>query len=181
MRPIRLSSWLTTLSLALCGILAAQPAHAYDLWQAYQDAQQNDPTYLASAAQSDVLNAQKSQVRAAVLPTVTLSGGVYNTRKQFWGNVTSVNSHKKPATLTVGLSQPIFALDKITALKQVNVQSTIVELKIAQAKQALITRVVQAYFSTWLAEHNARVADSVAKAPVGNGQEKLRDRQHHRD
>ena len=164
MRPIRLSSWLTTLSLALCGILAAQPAHAYDLWQAYQDAQHNDPTYLASAAQSDVLNAQKSQVRAAVLPTVTLSGGVYNTRKQFWGNVTSVNSHKKPATLTVGLSQPIFALDKITALKQVNVQSTIVELKIAQAKQALITRVVQAYFSAWLAEHNARVADSVAKA-----------------
>ena len=164
MRHSRLPSILTTLSIALGTVFMAQPAHAYDLWQAYQDAQQNDPTYLASAAQTDVLNAQKSQVRAAVMPTVTVSGGVYSTRKQFWGNTNAVDSHKRPASLTVGLNQPIFALDKLTALKQVDVQSSIVELKVAQAKQELITRVVQAYFSTWLAEHNARVADSMAKA-----------------
>ena len=164
MRHSRLPFIFTTLSIALGTALMAQPAHAYDLWQAYQDAQQNDPTYLASAAQTDVLNAQKSQVRAAVMPTVTVSGGVYSTRKQFWGNTNAVDSHKRPASLTVGLNQPIFALDKLTALKQVDVQSSIIELKVAQAKQELITRVVQAYFSTWLAEHNARVADSMAKA-----------------
>ena len=164
MRPTRLPHFITTLSLALSAALSAQPAYAYDLWQAYQDAQQNDPTYLTSAAQNDVLNAQKSQVRAAVMPTVTLSGGVYNVRKQFWGNTTAVDNRKHPATLTVGLNQPIFALDKLTALKQVDVQSNIVGLKVAQAKQELISRVVQAYFSTWLAEHNARVAESVAKA-----------------
>lgn len=149
---------------ALGCVLLAPSAHAYDLWQAYQDAQKNDPTYLASAAQNDVLNAQKSQVRSAILPTITLSGGVYNTRKQFWGQTKSVNNRTHPASLTIGLNQPIFALDKLTALKQVDVQSHIVALKIAQSKQELITRVVQAYFSAWLTEHNARVADNVAKA-----------------
>ena len=163
-RRTRTSLRFAALLCAFSSIWLAQPAHAYDLWQAYQDAQKNDPTYLASAAQNDVLNAQKSQVRAAVLPTVTLSGGVYNTRKQFWGETKAVNSRTHPASLTVGLNQPIFALDKLTALKQVDVQSSIVELKIAQAKQELITRVVQAYFSAWLTEHNARVADNVAKA-----------------
>ena len=163
-RRTRTSLRFAALLCAFSSVWLAQPAHAYDLWQAYQDAQKNDPTYLASAAQNDVLNAQKAQVRAAVLPTVTLSGGVYNTRKQFWGETKAVNSRTHPASLTVGLNQPIFALDKLTALKQVDVQSAIVDLKIAQAKQELITRVVQAYFSAWLAEHNARVADNVAKA-----------------
>lgn len=155
---------LRLIAVALGGALLAPSAHAYDLWQAYQDAQKNDPTYLASAAQNDVLNAQKAQVRAAVLPTIMLSGGVYNTRKQFWGQTKSVNNRTHPASLTIGLNQPIFALDKLTALKQVDVQSNIVALKIAQSKQELITRVVQAYFSAWLSEHNARVADRVAKA-----------------
>ena len=163
-RCARTSLRFAALLCAFSSVWLAQPAHAYDLWQAYQDAQKNDPTYLASAAQNDVLNAQKAQVRAAVLPTVTLSGGVYNTRKQFWGETKAVNSRTHPASLTVGLNQPIFALDKLTALKQVDVQSAIIDLKIAQAKQELITRVVQAYFSAWLAEHNARVADNVAKA-----------------
>ena len=142
---------------------AVMPAHAYDLWQAYQDAQQNDPTYLASAAQTDVLNAQKSQVRSAVLPTVIASGTAYNTRKQFWNSNTK-DSRTRPASLTLSLSQPIIAIDKLTALKQVDVQSQIIQLQVAQAKQDLITRVVQAYFTSWLAEHNVHVAQDVAKA-----------------
>ena len=38
------------------------------------------------------------------------------------------------------------------------------ELKLAQAKQDLITRVVQTYFSAWLAEHNMQVAKDVLTA-----------------
>ena len=38
MRHSRLPFILTTLSIALGAALMAQPAHAYDLWQAYQDA-----------------------------------------------------------------------------------------------------------------------------------------------
>ena len=70
--------------VALCLLSATPSAFAYDLWQAYQDAQQNDPTYLSSMAQKKVYDAQKSQARAVILPTVMVTGGIYKTRKQFW-------------------------------------------------------------------------------------------------
>lgn len=146
------------------GLLTASPSVlAYDLWQAYQDAQQNDPTYLSSMAQKEVYDAQKSQARAVILPTVMVTGGAYKTRKQFWHNQLP-DTRTKPANFAISLNQPIFALDKLTDYKQVSVNAQIGELKLAQAKQDLITRVVQTYFSAWLAEHNMQVAKDVLTA-----------------
>ena len=158
-RPTVARAWW----VALCLLSANPSAFAYDLWQAYQDAQQNDPTYLSSMAEKEVYDAQKSQARAVILPTIMVTGGIYKTRKQFWYNQLP-DTHTKPANLTVSLNQPIFALDKLTGYKQVSVNAQIGDLKLAQAKQDLITRVVQAYFSAWLAEHNVQVAKNVLTA-----------------
>ena len=70
--------------LALGLVCASPSAFAYDLWQAYQDAQVNDPTYLSDIAQKEVYDAQKKQARAAMMPTVLVGAGIYKTRKQFW-------------------------------------------------------------------------------------------------
>ena len=146
------------------GLLSASPSVlAYDLWQAYQDAQQNDPTYLSNIAQKEVYDAQKSQARAVIMPTIMVTGGIYKTRKQFWYNQLP-DTRTTPGNIAVSFNQPIFVLDKITGFKQVSVNAQIGELKLAQAKQDLITRVVQAYFSAWLAEHNVKVAQDVLAA-----------------
>jgi outer membrane protein len=152
--------WLTL------GLLSTSPsAFAYDLWQAYQDAQQNDPVYLSSVAQKEAYDAQKSQARAAILPTVKLTGGIYKKRNSFLVNPkNAADTSTTPASLTVELRQPIFAFDKITGFKQVASNTEIGQLKLAQARQDLINRVVQAYFTAWLSERNTQIAQSVVIA-----------------
>ena len=146
------------------GLFCASPsAFAYDLWQAYQDAQVNDPTYLSDIAQKEVYDAQKKQARAAMMPTVLVGAGIYKTRKQFWQSPLP-DTRTTPANVTVSLNQPILELDKITGFRQLSTNVQIGDLKLAQAKQDLITRVVQAYFSAWLADHNVQVAKDVLTA-----------------
>lgn len=59
--------------------LAANTANALDLEQAFQAALANDPTYQAAIAQKGVTDAQKKQARAALLPTISLSGSYLHT------------------------------------------------------------------------------------------------------
>ncbi len=144
-------------------LLWAQSAHAYDLMQAYQDAQQNDPTYLSSMADKEVADAQQDQAQAALLPTIKLTGGIYKARTQFLSSA-KTDTKKTPGNLSLSLSQPIISFSTLTGYKQVEANTQIGTLKLEQAKQALITRVVQTYFNAWLTQRNVQIAQSVTTA-----------------
>ena len=141
--------------------VAAPTAHALDLEQAFQAALVNDPTYQAAIAQKGVTDAQKKQARAALLPTIGLSGSYLHTNTRYTDTFLS-NSGRSvktyPANLAVSITQPLLQWDKITGYKQIDLNATGGVLQLAQARQDLINRVIQAYFTALLAEKNATIA-----------------------
>lgn len=162
-QPISPTLWMATCALSILSSVAH--AGTFDLQQAWNAAQTNDATYLASIAQNEVYDAQKSQARSVILPTIRVTGGIYKTRTQFLVNPkSSTNTRKTPGNIAVSLNQPILALDKLTGFKQVSQNAQIGQLELAQARQDLISRVIQTYFSAWLAQRNLDIAQSVAKA-----------------
>ena len=133
-------------------------AQGYDLLQAYNDAHTNDPTYLAAMAEKGIAEAQKKQARAAILPSIVLTGSAYHTRDKFLSaNYTNVTN---PTIARVALNQPLIDIGSLTAFKQVGVNSDSSLLKLQQAHQELIVRVVQAYFTALLAQGNASIAEA---------------------
>ena len=141
--------------------LAANTANALDLEQAFQAALANDPTYQAAIAQKGVTDAQKKQARAALLPTISLSGSYLHTNTRYTDTFLSnagrvVKTY--PANLMISMSQPLLQWDKITGYKQIDLNVSGGVLQLAQARQDLINRTIQAYFTALLAEKNATIA-----------------------
>ena len=146
------------LTFAAFALMCFSQAHAFDLWQTYVDAYRLDPTYLAATAQKGIADAQKKQARAAILPTVVLTGSAYRTRDTFLSSRQTVQA--SPTLMRVALNQPIIDIGSLTAFKQVGINSNSSVLKLQQAKQELIVRVVQTYFTALLAQGNASIAEA---------------------
>lgn len=148
------------LSLLLVLGMTALSARGYDLWQAYQEALQNDPTYLSATAQTEIARAQKKQARSVMMPTITLDGEARNTSNSVLSSSANICGDTRcyPANWKISLNQSLFALDKITAYRQINIGEQIGDLQLAQARQDLIARVVQAYFGAWLNNNAAKIA-----------------------
>lgn len=137
--------------------------HALDLVESFNAALLNDPTYQSVIAQKAATDAQKKQARAALLPTIGVSGSFLHTHTRdtstFLGTSGTSDVRKTyPANLTVTLTQPLLQIDKITAFKQIDLNTDGGALQLAQARQDLINRVIQAYFTALLAEKNASIA-----------------------
>lgn len=144
------------LAFICLGLLCSKSILAYDLAQAYQDARTNDPTYLSELMQKNIAKAQKTQARSLILPTVSVGASAYRSSNDlfFAKNITK----KHPGSLSVYLNQPLMDLSSLTAFKQVNINSSAAELKVEQAEQDLITRVIQTYFAALLAQGNSSIA-----------------------
>lgn len=153
-----------TIRLSLAAVMGAtllQPALSLDLKEAYALAQHNDATYLAAIAQKAATDTFKKQARAALLPTVMLTGSFVHTDTT--NNLTHVEVDTAPANATISLNQPLIQMDAFTAYKQVGLNVDGGALVLAQAHQELISRVVQTYFTTWLAGKNAMIAAEQTK------------------
>lgn len=138
-------------------MLGVGHVQAFDLWQTYTAARTIDPTYLTALAQTEVAAAQKNQARAAMLPTLGLSASAYHTRDNFLTTDRKVKTN--PTTVRVVFNQPLLDIGSLTAFKQVGLNSSTSDLKLQQAEQDLIVRVVQTYFTALLAQGNASVAE----------------------
>lgn len=144
--------------LAACLSLTAASASALDLEETFRTALVNDPIYQAALAQKGVTDAQKKQARAALLPTITMSGSWVRKTKDTFLSTTTQTNRTYPGNLTFSLKQPLLQMDKITGFKQIDLNTNGGELQLAQARQDLINRSIQAYFTALLAEKNASIA-----------------------
>lgn len=144
------------LALMGLGLLWINHAFAFDLLQTYQQAHANDPTYLSAMAQKNIADAQKTQARSLILPTISLGASAYQTRDQLFFGKRSTK--KYPTNLGISFNQPLLDLGSLTAFKQVNINSSATQLNIEQAEQDLITRVIQTYFTALLSQGNASIA-----------------------
>jgi outer membrane protein len=154
-QPSKLS--LFAASLVMCAIGAPLNAQAYDLWSAYSDAQTNDPTFLSASAQNSIAQAQSRQARAAILPTIKLSGSISSEKYVYLATGSSPQTN--PTQATISFNQPLLDMSSLTAFKQVRVNVSSSELKLEQARQDLISRVLNAYFSALLSQGKASIAE----------------------
>ncbi len=142
--------------LVTCLCWMSSSAFALDLMQAYQRAQNSDPTWRAQQLQyqADQLNLGLAQ--GNLLPTVTLSGNI--TRKsQEMSRVniassspellSSSSSSSTSRQVALTARQPLFRWDAWQALKQVKTSLSLSEVTLRLQQQQHILNVSEAYFN----------------------------------
>ena len=153
------------LAATLC--LAINPVHAIDIAQAYQDAVRNDPVLGAAEASYDARRELVPQARANLLPKMSFSATTswnertfpveprldFNPESPTFGSIAPVadqnfNEHQWQARI----DQPIFNLSSWHNLRSAKAQVSGAEANLAEARQALIVRVVEAYLNVLRAQ-----------------------------
>ena len=160
-----------TIAAALAGSAQAQAA---DLWDIYQLAVQNDPTFLQADANYQAAVENKPIARAGYLPNITLNGKRTITRSSgsssFFNNsgftTADVASHDYNTTYSAQLTQPIFDWAAWNTIEQADANVAQAQATYVAAQQSLILRTATAYFNvlnardTLAADHAATAANS---------------------
>jgi outer membrane protein len=136
--------------------LLASPLCAADLMQVYREAQDNDPTFAAARATLDAGREKTPQARAALLPSLTLSGNtVWNDNEvKVLATSTTIQQRYNGNGYQLSLSQPLFRWQNWVSYDQSKMQVAQAEANFVQARQDLILRVSQAYFDVIYAIEN---------------------------
>ena len=168
----------TTLALMIGAALAGSAqAQAADLWDIYQLAVKNDPTFLQAEANYEAQTENKAIARAGYLPnvsvtgsrTITRTGGevpiTYNPTTNSYIQADST-SHDYDTRWTAQLTQPIFNWQAWQAMDQADAQAAQAEADYTAAQESLILRTATAYFNvlnardTLSADHAATEANA---------------------
>lgn len=163
---VRNSSRLSALLGAVCCLLFGHArAAAPDLLEVYHAAQASDPTLRSAMATLDVARQKLPEARAALMPTVALTGN-YNTTQastQFTGDPL-INRDANYRNWSLQLTQPLFRVGNVIGNHQAEFIVGSAEAQFEHARQDLIVRVAQAYFSVNEAQDAIAAADAQVNA-----------------
>ncbi|HEY4128265.1 MAG TPA: TolC family outer membrane protein [Gammaproteobacteria bacterium] len=147
----------TTLALTIGALLAAAaaPTQAADLWDIYQLAVKNDPTFAQAQANYEATAEDKAIARSGYLPNITLSGRRSLTRTdgeepQFNGQTLEpfqFSTRDWGTTYSVTLTQAIFDYGAWHAMDQADAQAAQADAQFTAAQEDLIQRTATAYFN----------------------------------
>ena len=150
----------TNLKILLC-FLFITPVSSENLLEIYNEALQNDPTYRAAEYSYLADKEIVVQGRAALLPSLTLSGSTnWNEYYQESQLQQEYNSFSSSARLT----QPLFRLDTWFQFKQSQSLTDAAEADFAYEQQNLLVRTAELYFGVLRAIDNLNAAISEEKA-----------------
>ena len=157
--------------VAVFAVLAAcftvGPAAAADLWQVYQEALSHDQQFAAARANAQAGREKMPQAMAAMLPTIGLTANSNWNDSEYTRRASpSVTSNLKynNSGYAVTLSQPLFHWQAWVAYDEAKLLVAQSETQLAQARQDLILRVVQAYFDALNAEENLKAVQTQKSA-----------------
>lgn len=143
--------------LVVSGLLLtfATAALPMDLLQAYQAAQQQDATILASRAAAMAGRERLPQARALLLPSVALSvtsnkNHLTSVAPNLLGQEQTTSSNYPSGNQTLSVRQPLFRSQLASQYRQAKAQVDDVEATLAQEEQILAVRVIGAYFEAML-------------------------------
>ena len=181
--PVRKSSSYILRSAAVALLLAAAPAGAIDIAEAWRDALENDPVLGAAEASYEARRELIPQARSNLLPRMSMTGSTawnersfpvaprldFNPDSPTFGTIAPVadqnyNEHQWAARL----EQPIFNLSSWHTLRSVRSSVAGAEANLANARQSLIVRVVQAYLNVLRAQD--RLEATLAREAAVNRQ-----------
>ena len=168
------------LALAAAGCMAATPVYSADLWDVYQLALNNDPTFAQAQANYEAALEDKPIARAGYLPALTLNASksrstTYGTQfgvvgtdpttgQPILGN-TYASVPGRDTQYGLKLTQPLFNWAAWENIKQADASVAQAQAQFIAAQQDLIVRTATAYFNvitardTLAADHAATAAN----------------------
>lgn len=167
MSPKHIPSSLTRRGGALLVLssLAWHPAHSADLLDIYRLARHNDPSFEAARYVLQAAQEKVPQARASLLPAVSAGGSRnYTQSSAAYGGTPPVGRDVHAWTWNVQLTQPLIRLQNIFAYNESQAIVKQATAQFAQAEQALILRVTQAYFDVVVAQESIAVAQAQMQA-----------------
>ncbi|MGH8399870.1 MAG: TolC family outer membrane protein, partial [Gammaproteobacteria bacterium] len=171
------------LGLATAGFMAAASAQGTDLWDVYQLALKNDPTFAQAEANYQAQVENKAIARAGYLPNLTLSAsrqrnenngdqiGVTNTGF----GLTNFQSTTYNTNYSLQLRQPIFDWAAWKTMDQADASVAQAEATYQAAQQDLILRTATAYFSV-LNARDTLAADQATKNALSKQLEQAKEK-----
>lgn len=155
--------------LTAAALLATAPmaagAQTLDLAGAYRLAAENDPAFLAAAADRDAALESVAIARAGLLPSVSLGGSAGLERDDVDRPVRLDRSDTYSTfSLTLEATQPLYRPDRTIRLGQARTNEEKAELDHAVKAQQLIERVVERYFGVLQASDDFRFAQTNREA-----------------
>lgn len=150
-------------ALLLTLLSQSSAAFALSLLQAYQEALQNDPTYLSAVHENEAGQQSKVLGRSNLLPILSANYASSNNR----ADVTAQNFAGKPSTThpeysskvaTISLRQAILNLDGVARYRQGIAQSDYSDALFSARSQNLMLRVVSAYSDAQYAQYQLVLA-----------------------
>ena len=136
----------------LCLCTLAGPLHAADLLQAYRSALQYDAQFAAAQAQYQAAMEQVSGRRAGLLPQLSLEAQNSWNQTRYEAAGGEVESRQQNRTYSLQLAQPLLRWQNWLHYRQGGELGLLAASRLASARQALLLRVAEAYFSALHAE-----------------------------
>ena len=147
--------------ITLCVLVFPVHTSAENILDIYNEALENDPTYKAAEYSYLADKEIKVQGRAALLPSVSISGNTnwneYYQNKELTQNYNSFSS-------SASITQPLFRLDNWFNYKQSKSLTSAAEADFAYEQQNLLLRTAELYFGVLRAIDNLNAAISEEKA-----------------
>jgi hypothetical protein len=164
--PVRVFFPRSAVLLLASLFLSPIPSRAADLTEVYRLAREQDPAYTAARHALDAARQRIPQARAALLPSVALTGGNSRNRSDvdFGRDSPAQDRDIRSWNWTVQLTQPLLRLPSHHALDEAEFLAEQAQAQFDEAGQELILRVAQACFDVVAAEDGIAVADAQLKA-----------------
>jgi len=157
--------------LALCSLLLGLSSNLWsmDLLQAYQAAQQQDATILASRAAALAGRERLPQARSQLLPNIAASvsrnkNQLASTTPDFLGKAKTTDSDYASSNQTLTVRQPLFRTYQMAQYRQAKAQVDDAEATLTQDEQNLAVRVGGAYFEAMLTHEQLALVLAQRKA-----------------
>lgn len=135
-------------------------ALAEDLWQVYQDALCNDPTFQNARATRLATNEALPQGIAGVLPNLSVYTESLGNSQNTKVNGTTTSNHYNAHVYALNLTQPLFNFANWITIVQANATVKQANATYASAALSLMVRTATAYFNVLQAEDNLRFIES---------------------
>lgn len=166
-------------SLTVVLVLAASPAAALNLLEAYELALRSDPTLQEAAATRQAVMETKPQSLSKLLPTISVLGTVtdfnQNSKTTFIPGQSGVVDSFWNVGINLNMEQPLYHHDYWVRLGQADSQVAEAQAEYVAAEQDLVTRTVRAYLVVLGGEDNLRFS-TMEKEAIARQLEQARQR-----
>jgi len=143
---------LRTLAVTSLLLLTSTNTFALGFLQAYELAEKRDPEILAASFEYQAAVSTRSQSMSALLPNINLD--VFAQKVEQSSNPSSSITDYDSSGYTLSLTQSIYNHDQYLKLEQTDLSIASAAATYAAAKQTLILRVAEAYYSVLAANDN---------------------------